>query len=54
LAQYQRWTTDSTAKKWIRHAVFTGSCMHSGGGVQEYVTARACGSSSSRWTFASA
>lgn len=50
-AQYQRWTTDATVKKWIRHAVYTGACMHSWGGIQEYVTARAC-SDSSRWTFA--
>ncbi len=50
--KYQRWTADSTPKKWIRNAWFTGSCMHSGGGAVEYVTPRACGSSSSRWTFA--
>jgi len=50
---YQRWTTDSTPKKWIRSDHY-GDCMHSDGGALDGVVPKPCGSSSSRWTFVAA
>jgi hypothetical protein len=48
----QQWTTDSTAKKWIRHNLFDTYCVHSSGATsgREYAQFKLC-TQSSRWTF---
>lgn len=53
LVGYQRWTVDSTTKKWIKNSVFQ-DCMHSDGGVLDGVVPRTCGDQASRWTFVAA
>ncbi|MCS7477030.1 RICIN domain-containing protein [Umezawaea endophytica] len=50
---FQRWTVDSTTKKWIRNNHY-GDCMHSDGGALDGVVPRTCGNDSSRWTFVAA